>query len=60
MLTNRPFSKLLSGCETGQRFGCSGLLWALAYTFERESSQVSCLLFGLEVAACCRFKSWNA
>ena len=30
------------------------------YTFERESSEVSCLLFGLEVAACCPFKSWNA
>ena len=28
-------------------------------TFEREYSEASCLVFGLEVAVCCRFKSWN-
>ena len=44
----------------GQRFSCWGLLWALVYTFERETSEVSCLIFGLQVAVCCRFKSWNA
>ena len=56
-LRDRPFSKLLSRFETGQSFGCSGFLWALAYTFERESSEVSCLLLGLEDADCCRFRA---